>query len=270
MLTSERIPSPVRAILKAGIDVDSLRILYPMIETLDDLCFVQDLLQEAIHSLENEGIDYRSDFRKGLLIEVPSAVWNLRELLNCVDFASVGTNDLFQYFFAVDRNNANVHDIYRPESPVALRVLEQIVNTCKGLNRPVSICGEIASDVNFIPLLVGMGFENLSIEFQAVPDVRRYLSSLDASVCRELAQECLGAKRADEVKAALDRSSSLSQQPQLSHLQSGSEFIDPICKMVVDRADNRWMVNRDGKEFHFCCKECMDRFIKGAVSYESH
>ncbi len=81
----------IRAILRAGIDVDNLRILYPMIETLDDLCFVQGLLQKAIQSLESDGMEYRSDFQEGVLIEVPSAVWNVRELLSCVDFAGVGT-----------------------------------------------------------------------------------------------------------------------------------------------------------------------------------
>ena len=252
----------IRAILRAGADVDNLRILYPMIETLDDLCFVQGLLQEAIQSLKSDGMEYRSDFQEGVLIEVPSAVWNLRELLNCVDFASVGTNDLFQYLFAVDRNNANVHKVYRPESPVALRVLEQIANTCRELNRSVSICGEIASDISFVPVLIGLGFENLSIEPQALPNVKRYLASLDVSECKQLAEECLRAKRAIEVKTALDRFNSLSQEPRLSHLRSGSEFIDPICKMVVNREDNRWMATRDGNEFHFCCKGCRDRFME--------
>ena len=252
----------IRAMLRAGIDVDNLRILYPMIETLDDLFFIQGLLAEAIQSLESDGMEYRSDFQEGVLLEVPSAVWNVKELLNCVDFASVGTNDLFQYLFAVDRNNANVREAYKPESPVALRVLEQIVNTARELNKSVSICGEIASDICFVPVLVGLGFENLSIELQTVPTVRRYLSSLAVSKCKELVAECLGAKRTEEVKAALDRFNSVSREPDLSNLQSSSEFIDPICKMVVNRSDNRWIATRDGNEFHFCCKGCRDRFME--------
>ncbi len=254
-----------RAILRAGLEVSDLRILYPMIETVDDLWFMQGLLEKAMHSLKNEGIKYKEDFKQGILVEVPSAVWNLRELLNYIDFASLGTNDLFQYFFAVDRNNANVYSAYQPESPVALQMLRDIVDITKELNKPMSICGEIASDINFLPLLVGLGFDNLSIDFHAISAVRRRLLSLDASECRKLAQECLKTTRADRVKAILDEFNSFSQKAKVTHLMDDSESIDPICKMIVHAEGNKLMVVRGNKKYYFCCKYCRDRFIKNGT-----
>ena len=142
-----------------------------MVETVDDLWFIQKLLAEAIQSLKDEKRKYRENFQQGVLIEVPSAVWDLRRLLNEVDFISLGTNDLFQYLFAVDRNNANVYNTYQPENPVTLRMLKSIVDIVKESAKPLSICGEIAADTNFLPLLVGLGFENISVDLHSIPTV---------------------------------------------------------------------------------------------------
>ena len=130
-----------KAILRAGLGINNLRILYPMVETVDDLWFIQTLLEKAKQSLRDENVEYKDDFQQGILLEVPSAVWNLRELLSYVDFVSIGTNDLFQYFFAIDRNNANVYKAYQPENPVALQMLKGIVDIAKELNKSLSICG---------------------------------------------------------------------------------------------------------------------------------
>jgi phosphoenolpyruvate-protein phosphotransferase len=252
----------VRAILRAGLPLSNLRILYPMIESVEDLWLVQDLLKEAINSLQDEGAKYRETFQQGILVEVPSAVWNFRELLNCVDFASVGTNDLIQYFFAVDRNNANVSKTYRPQSPVALRILKDMVDIAQELNKSLSICGEITSDINFLPLLVGLGFDNLSVDFHNVAAIREQLCSLDILACRRLAQECLVAKRADEVKAILNKFISFGREDDLSHQKKKSEAVDPICKMVVHTLGNELVVFRGDRKFYFCCKQCRDKFIK--------
>ena len=233
-----------------------------MIETVDDLWFMQGLLKNAVQSLENEGIKYRKNFQQGILIEVPSSVWNLKRLLGYVDFVSVGTNDLFQYFFAVDRNNANVYRDYQPENPVALQMLKNIVDIAKESDKPLNICGEIASDINFLPLLVGLGFENISIDFHVISVVRRHLLSLDIPECRRLAQECLGAIGVDHMKSVLDNFNSVTNKIRFSHLADNSEFIDPICKMVVHTEGNKLIVTRGDKKYYFCCKQCRERFIK--------
>jgi len=252
----------IRAILRAALDTGNLRILYPMIETVDDLWFVQGLLNEAIQSLENEGIAYRRDFQQGILVEVPSAVWNLRELLHYVNFASLGTNDLFQYFFAVDRNNANIYRVYQPENPVALRMLKNTVNVARELKKSLNICGEIASDINFLPLLVGLGFEHISIDLNTVYAVKKKLLSFSVSECKKLAQRCLAASRIDDVKAALDEFNSSGEKIQHSDLTNDSEFIDPICKMIVHAEGNKLAAARDGRKYYFCCKQCRDKFVR--------
>jgi len=251
----------LRVILRAGADACCLRILYPMIENVDELLFVQSLLKQAIRSLKDEGMKYKKNFLQGILVEVPSAVWSFRELLRYVDFASVGTNDLLQYFFAVDRNNANVCSSYWPESPVSLRMLKSMVETAKELNKPLSICGEIASDVHFLPLLVGLGFEHISIDFHTIPSARKILSSLDVSACRRLIQECLNAEKTDDVKIILDEFNSFYEKYEPPSLRENNELVDPICKMVVHKDGNKLIVDRDGRRYYFCSKQCRDKFI---------
>ncbi len=258
----EIIITQMRAILRAGADASGLRILYPMIGNVDELLFVQNLLRQAIRSLKNERMEYNKNFLQGILVEVPSAVWDFKELLRYVDFASVGTNDLLQYFFAVDRNNANVGRSCWPESPVSLRMLKSMVETAKELHKPLSICGEIASDVHFLPLLVGLGFEHISIDFHIIPSARKILYSLDVSACRQLIHECLKAEKTDDVKIILDEFNSFYEKYEPPSLRENNEFVDPICKMAVHRDGNKLIVDRDGRRYYFCSKRCRDKFIR--------
>jgi phosphotransferase system enzyme I (PtsI) len=208
----------IKAILRAAYPSGHTRILYPMIESLDSLLSVQELLNEAIRMLENESIVYNPIFEQGVLIEVPSAVWDFRQLLLHIDFASLGTNDLFQYLFAVDRNNVNVHDYYQPENPLAIRMLKSLADTAKELDKPLSICGEIASDTRFLPILIGLGIENLSVDLRSIPIVRNHLSTLDVSDCRALVQKCLTATRTQDVKKMLDDFHSSDNHPPFQNL----------------------------------------------------
>lgn len=252
----------IRAILRAGVQIDGLRILYPMIESVDDLHFVQALLTKAINSLKEEGIEFKENFWQGVLIEVPSAVWSLPELLRYVDFASVGTNDLLQYIFAVDRNSANVYNIYQPEKPVVLKVLKALVDIAKSLDKPLSICGEIASDINFLPLLVGLGFNTLSVDSHTVKQTRQYLLSLDVPACKRLIQACLNAERTDEVKILLSKFNSFYKGKESKPTRKGDEFIDPVCNMVVHTQGNELFVIHDGRKYYFCRRQCRDEFVK--------
>jgi len=251
----------IRAILRAGVYARKLRILYPMIEDVDELLFVQSLLREAIQSLKVEGIKYRKDFMQGVLIEVPSAVWNFKELLTYVDFASVGTNDLLQYFFAVDRNNANVSKSHLQESPVSLKMLKSLVETSKELHRPLNICGEIASDNRFLPLLVGMGFEHISVDFHTIPSVQKILASLDISACKQLLQVCLEAEKASEVRAILEKFNPINKKYIPIFTENHRGYIDPVCKMVVHTEGNELIVQYKGKRYYFCSKQCREKFL---------
>jgi phosphoenolpyruvate-protein phosphotransferase len=251
----------VRAILRAAAKTRGLRLLYPMIESLDDLLFVQDLLNQALSSLRKEGLDHSGSFQQGIMVEVPSAVWNLKELSEHVDFMSVGTNDLLQYFFAVDRNTVNVHGPYQIENPVAIRMMKGIVDVAKQSGKSLTICGEIASDLYFIPLLVGLGFEDLSVDLHAMPAVGEFLSSLDVPACRELAQKCLQAESTPEAGALLDAFCLARRGARAQAEQDVPEFVDPVCEMAVRPEDARWRVTKDNKTYYFCSKRCRDRFL---------
>jgi phosphoenolpyruvate-protein kinase (PTS system EI component)/YHS domain-containing protein len=250
-----------RAILRAAVSIKHLRILYPMIESVDELLFVKGLLQEALESLREERLPHLRTFQQGVLIEVPSAAWNFKELLKYVDFASIGTNDLLQYFFALDRNNANVYRFYQPENPAALRMLKSLIATAKNVHKPLNICGEIASDVRFLPLLIGLGFENLSIDSHTVQDVRKYLSGLDLTSCKDLVQKCLRASNTAETRALIDKFHSHSKNSTQSY-RGDDESIDPICNMVVHTEGNTLLV-KDGKRTnYFCSVACRDRYLQ--------
>lgn len=121
-----------------------------------------------------------------------------------MDFASVGTNDLLQYHFAVDRGNANVNFLYRTEHPSALRMLKRISDISLRGEKPVTICGEIASDPKIVQLLFGLGFSNLSIDAHAVHAVRRAVPKGSYGMFRDLANKCLSATTADEVRSIME------------------------------------------------------------------
>jgi len=251
----------MRAILRAGVYARELRILYPMIEDIDELLFVQSLLRKAIQSLKVEGLKYRKNFKQGVLIEVPSAVWNFKELLNYVDYASVGTNDLLQYFFAVDRNSANVSKSHLHANPVSLKMLKSLVETSKELLKPLNICGEIASDIHFLPLLVGMGFEHISIDSHSIPSVQKIVASLDMSSCKQLLQVCLEAEKATEVRAILEEFKPTNKKYMLESKEEHREHIDPVCKMVVHTEGNELIIQYEGNRYYFCSKQCREKFL---------
>jgi len=190
----------MRAILRAAVGSSGLRIMYPMIASAEDLAFLQQLLAEAIRSLKARGDRFQERFLQGIMIEVPSAAWNCRELLKAVDFASVGTNDLLQYFFAVGRDDVGTGQGIQAQHPLALQILKHLVDAAGSASKPLSICGEIASDPQMIPLLIGLGFRDLSVDMHFLAQVEELVSRLDAAECRQLADACLKARDSQEVR----------------------------------------------------------------------
>ncbi len=255
----------VKAILRAAINAKDFILLYPMIESTDDLSFVQGLLRQATDALHKENKDYLHNFRQGILIEVPSAVWNFKELMDQVDVACVGTNDLLQYFFAIDRNNANAYSAYRPEHPAVWHMIKSMVDTAKALKKPLSVCGEIAADPYFIPLWIGLGLDAISIDIHTIDRVRNKISSVDTAACRKLTSEVLSARYASEVRMLLSPFSGIVQTNEDKIFKDDVESIDPVCKMVVHTKNNDFRVEIEGREYFFCCKRCMGIFLNDFV-----
>ncbi|TGL65714.1 phosphoenolpyruvate--protein phosphotransferase [Leptospira sarikeiensis] len=165
------------AILRASA-YGNLSIMLPMVTSLAEIRKTKEILEECKKELSAKKEKYNKKIKLGVMVETPSAVSSMDVLAREVDFFSVGTNDLLQYLMAVDRNNVNVSSLYNPFHISFLRALSQIVETAWKYERPLSICGELASDTNFTILLIGLGFRELSIALPFVAPIRKIIASV--------------------------------------------------------------------------------------------
>ncbi len=192
----------LRAILRAAV-YGQARIMYPMIAGMSELQRAMAEFEKAKFELEAEGVEFNPDVPQGIMIEVPSAVAVLDDLLSLAEFGSVGTNDLVQYTLAADRNNDHMVDYYDPLHPAIVRTLWAIGSTAQHQGKAVSVCGEIAGDPLYVPLLLGLGFQNLSASPGATPFVKDCLRHVTVKECEELAHRAVKMSTADEVRAAV-------------------------------------------------------------------
>ena len=181
----------VRAMIKASAGLDNLRILLPMISGIHELEDAQYHIHRAWQELCEEGLQVSMP-PVGIMVEVPSAVYQARNLACMADFISVGSNDLTQYLLAVDRNNARVADLYDYLHPAVLQALQQVVEAARSCSRPVSICGEMAGDPAAAVLLMAMGFDSLSMNATHLPRVKWLLRQVPLSRARQLLLQALG------------------------------------------------------------------------------
>ncbi len=161
----------LRAMLRANADQNNLRILFPMITTVEEVDEALRLLEHAHRELEEDGWPAARP-PVGVMIEVPSAAWQAEQLARRVDFLSVGTNDLTQYLLAVDRDNARVAGLYDNLHPAMLKTIAHIIASGRQTGRPVNLCGEMAADPGAAVLLLGMGVDSLSAGTVSVPRVK--------------------------------------------------------------------------------------------------
>ena len=261
----EILVTQIRAVLQAAYGRHRLRLLFPMLESIEQLRFVQGLVSQAMDSLADQAVEFQDDFLQGVLIETPSAAWSFGRFLQEVDFASVGTNDLVQYLFAVERGSANVADLYQPEHPVVLQVIRFLAAQSAAAGKTLSICGEMAAEPLLLPVLVGLGVTDLSVAMGASNDVQRQLAKLDDTGCRLLADQCVQADTVDDVRTAIGWSQAKGDG-QLA--MSEGDALDPVCGMVV-HVNNTPHVLRVGGVFHyFCSRACLKHFISATNSTE--
>ncbi len=188
----------LRAILRAAA-FSKVGIMFPMISTLKELKQAKELLNEAENELIDAGVTYERPAEIGAMIEVPSAALIADQLAKEVDFFSVGTNDLIQYTMAVDRINERVSDLYQPLNPAVVRLLKETINAGHDAGIWVGVCGEMASDLFFTPLLIGLGFDELSVGAPRVPAIKRAIRSLDYEVCKSMAEAALCDASPDQI-----------------------------------------------------------------------
>jgi phosphotransferase system enzyme I (PtsP) len=174
-----------RAMLKASEGLDNLRILLPMISGIQELEEALHLIHRSWGEVRDEGVDIPMP-PVGVMIEIPAAVYQVRELARQVDFLSVGSNDLTQYLLAVDRNNPRVADLYDFLHPAVLQALCKVVEGAHAEGKPVSICGEMAGDPAAAVLLMAMGFDSLSMNATNLPKVKWLLRQISMGKAKEL------------------------------------------------------------------------------------
>ena len=193
----------VRAMLKANEQLGNLRILLPMISGIEELQEALVLIRRCHVEVQSEG--YTQPFPPvGVMIEVPSAVYLAGALASQIDFLSVGSNDLTQYLLAVDRNNPRVADLYRALHPAVLAALQHVVDAAHSHGKTVSICGELAGDPRAVPLLLAMGFDQLSMNAANLPRVKKILTSMSLKDTKDLLKSTSTLWTADEVGAKVD------------------------------------------------------------------
>ena len=190
----------LRAILRAS-SVGNVKIMFPMISGLDELRRAIAVLDECKEELRSSTIDMAERLEVGAMIEIPSAAICASVLAPEVDFLSIGTNDLIQYALAVDRVNEKIAHLYEPTHPAVLRLLKMIADAAHDHNLWVGVCGEMAGDIALIPLLLGLGMDELSTAAILVPRVKRAVQSLTIPECRELVEETFKLDTGSEILA---------------------------------------------------------------------
>lgn len=183
----------LRAIVRASA-YGPVRVLVPMISGREEIRAVKTLLEKVRRELRAEGCAIAEHLPLGAMIEVPSAAIMLQSFIDDVDFISIGTNDLVQYLLAADRTNEAIGDLYTPLHPAVLRLLFDIIRVARGHQRPVAVCGEIAGDPMFAPVLLALGLEELSLHPGTLLEVRRAIRGLDHGTLRARAASLLRAR----------------------------------------------------------------------------
>ena len=178
----------LRAILRASA-VGNVKIMFPMISGLDELRRSIAVLEDCKEELRGSKIDVAERLEVGAMIEIPSAAICANVLAPEVDFFSIGTNDLIQYALAVDRVNEKIAHLYEPTHPAVLRLLKMIADAAHANDLWVGVCGEMAGDIALVPLLLGLGMDELSTAAILVPRVKRAVQSLAIPECRQLVEE---------------------------------------------------------------------------------
>lgn len=178
----------LRAILRASA-FGPIKIMFPLVSTLMELRQTKMILHDVMEECEDEGIKFDSNIPVGMMVEVPSAALMASAFAREVSFFSIGTNDLIQYTLAVDRGNERVANLYTGASPAVIHLVKNVIRAAKRFNVDTSLCGEIAGDVSFTMLLLGLGLRTLSLVPSQIPHVKRVVRAVDIPTCERLARK---------------------------------------------------------------------------------
>jgi phosphotransferase system enzyme I (PtsI) len=190
----------LRAILRAAVE-GNIKMMYPMISGLEELNQSNELLEECRRELKAENIPFGDPLDTGAMIEIPSAVLTADALAKRVKFFSIGTNDLIQYSLAVDRLNEKIAHLYEPTHPAMVRLIRATVEAGRRNSIWVGVCGEMAGDPALVPLLLGLGVDELSVAISVVPQIKFLIRRLKLADARDLAEFALNCESGPEILA---------------------------------------------------------------------
>ncbi len=192
----------IRAILRAGRH-GKVNMLFPMITTLEELRFVNRIVEETRRNLKREGVPYGEEVKTGVMVEVPAAAVCIDAILRETDFISIGSNDLIQYLVAADRDNPKVAHLCEPLSPAIFKVLQMVLDACKRTGTPVTICGEMAGQPRSVLTLFGMGLRRFSMSPAFVPTIKALLGSITTAQAERFSHHVLQLKTSEEIRTYL-------------------------------------------------------------------
>ena len=221
----ELFKTQLRALLRAAMHGD-VRIMLPLVVTVDEVRQARRLLEAAAAELDARGVEYRHDLPLGVMVETPAAALGADTLIGEVAFFSIGTNDLVQYTLAVDRGNANLASRFTPLHPAVLRLISRTIEVGHANGLDVSVCGEMASQPIMAFALIGLGVRQLSVAARSVPLVKAIVRGVSAEVAAEAAQAALATRTARDAEREL-RSRLLAAFGDADFLRDGlPEFVD--------------------------------------------
>lgn len=189
----------LRAILRAS-KYGNLAIMLPMISSLEELVEAKKVIQEVKEELKAKQIEFNENIEIGIMIEIPSAAIMSDVLAKECDFFSIGTNDLIQYTMAVERGNEKVANLYSHFHPAIIRLIKYVIDNAHKNHILCGMCGEAAGDLQFIPILIGLGLDEFSMNANKILPARKLIRELDFKECQKLAEEVLKLPSTEEVK----------------------------------------------------------------------
>ena len=189
----------LRAALRAGYG-NNLKLMFPMVATVDDVVKVREVLEECKQELRDEGQDVAEEMEIGIMIEIPSAAVMADQLAEVVDFFSIGTNDLSQYALAADRTNAQVAPMASGFQPAVFRLIKMVIDAAHAKGKWVGLCGEMAGELLAIPILLGLGLDEFSMNPPAVPFAKRLIRSISMEHARQVAEIAINLKGDREIR----------------------------------------------------------------------
>ena len=193
----------LRAILRAS-SYGNVAIMLPMISSIEELRKSKEIIEEVKQELKTKNIKFNENIEVGIMVEIPSSAIMADEFAKECDFFSIGTNDLIQYTIAVERGNEKLTNLYSHYNPAVIRLIKSAIDGAHKNGILCGMCGEAAGDVNFIPLLVGLGLDEFSMNANKILRARKLITDLSFEECKELTNKVLELESTEGVKRILD------------------------------------------------------------------